>query len=41
MIALRDYAAWITGVQIGVDYSRIDFSGRASRLRFAVKWKTR
>ena len=24
-IALRDYAAWITGVQIGVDYSRIDF----------------
>jgi misacylated tRNA(Ala) deacylase len=24
-IALQDYAAWITGVQIGVDYSRIDF----------------
>src|SRR5207344_2346238 len=24
-IALRDYAAWITGVQIGMDYSRIDF----------------
>jgi misacylated tRNA(Ala) deacylase len=24
-IALRDYTAWITGVQIGVDYSRIDF----------------
>ena len=24
-IALRDYAGWITGVQIGVDYSRIDF----------------
>jgi misacylated tRNA(Ala) deacylase len=24
-IALRDYEAWITGVQIGVDYSRIDF----------------
>jgi misacylated tRNA(Ala) deacylase len=24
-IALRDYAAWITGVQIGEDYSRIDF----------------
>jgi misacylated tRNA(Ala) deacylase len=24
-IALRDYAAWITGVQIGVDYSRVDF----------------
>lgn len=22
---LRDYAAWITGVQINVDYSRIDF----------------
>ncbi len=24
-IALRDHAAWITGVQIGPDYSRIDF----------------
>jgi len=24
-IALRDYGAWITGVQIGTDYSRIDF----------------
>ncbi len=24
-IALRDYAGWITGVQIGIDYSRIDF----------------
>ena len=24
-IVLRDYAGWITGVQIGVDYSRIDF----------------
>jgi misacylated tRNA(Ala) deacylase len=24
-IALHDYAGWITGVQIGVDYSRIDF----------------
>jgi misacylated tRNA(Ala) deacylase len=24
-IALRDYAGWITGVQIGVDQSRIDF----------------
>lgn len=24
-IALRDYSGWITGVQIGVDYSRIDF----------------
>lgn len=24
-IALRDYNAWITGAQIGVDYSRIDF----------------
>lgn len=24
--ALRDYRAWITGVQIGVDYSRIDFT---------------
>lgn len=24
-IALQDYGAWITGVQIGVEYSRIDF----------------
>lgn len=24
-IALRDYDGWITGVQIGMDYSRIDF----------------
>ena len=24
-IALRDYGGWITGTQIGVDYSRIDF----------------
>jgi misacylated tRNA(Ala) deacylase len=24
-VALRDYGGWITGVQIGVDYSRIDF----------------
>ena len=24
-LALRDYGAWITGVQIGVDHSRIDF----------------
>ncbi|MEO8661655.1 MAG: alanyl-tRNA editing protein [Bryobacteraceae bacterium] len=24
-IALRDYKAWITGAQIGTDYSRIDF----------------
>jgi misacylated tRNA(Ala) deacylase len=24
-IALRDYDAWITGAQIGTDYSRIDF----------------
>ncbi len=24
-IALRDYEGWITGVQIGADYSRIDF----------------
>jgi misacylated tRNA(Ala) deacylase len=24
-IALRDYDGWITGVQIGADYSRIDF----------------
>jgi misacylated tRNA(Ala) deacylase len=24
-IVLRDYAGWITGVQVGTDYSRIDF----------------
>lgn len=24
-VALRDYGAWITGAQIGVDYARIDF----------------
>jgi misacylated tRNA(Ala) deacylase len=24
-VALRDYSGWITGVQIGEDYSRIDF----------------
>jgi misacylated tRNA(Ala) deacylase len=24
-LALRDYGGWITGVQIGIDYSRIDF----------------
>lgn len=24
-IALRDYGAWITGAQIGIDHSRIDF----------------
>jgi misacylated tRNA(Ala) deacylase len=28
-IALQDYGAWITGVQIGVDYSRIDFKWEA------------
>lgn len=27
-ITLRDYDAWITGAQIGVDYSRIDFKNR-------------
>jgi misacylated tRNA(Ala) deacylase len=25
-IVLRDYAGWITGAQIGIDYSRIDFN---------------
>lgn len=25
-IVLRDYQGWITGAQIGVDYSRIDFN---------------
>ena len=25
-IVLRDYTGWITGAQIGVDYSRVDFN---------------
>jgi misacylated tRNA(Ala) deacylase len=34
-IALRDYNGWITGVQIAVDYSRIDFKldGIVTRIR--------
>ena len=40
-IALQDYGAWITGVQIGVDYSRIDFKwdGFAAALTAAVEAK--
>ncbi|HKU98932.1 MAG TPA: alanyl-tRNA editing protein [Vineibacter sp.] len=40
-IALRDYGAWITGVQIGVDYSRIDFKwdGFSSALSAALEAK--
>ncbi len=40
-IALQDYGAWITGVQIGVDYSRIDFKwdSFAAALTAAVEAK--
>jgi len=40
-IALRDYGAWITGVQIGVDYSRIDFKwdGFSAALSTALEAK--
>jgi misacylated tRNA(Ala) deacylase len=40
-IALRDYNGWITGVQIGVDYSRIDFKfdDFSSALRDALEFK--
>ena len=40
-IALRDHNGWITGVQIGVDYSRIDFKfdDFSSALRDALELK--
>src|SRR5262249_30998339 len=40
-IALRDYKAWITGVQISVDYSRIDFKfeGFTPELRGEIEQK--
>lgn len=40
-IALRDYHGWITGVQIGVEYSRIDFKfdDFSSALRDALELK--
>lgn len=40
-IVLRDYAGWITGAQIGVDYSRIDFNlpGFSAEMRIALEEK--
>jgi len=40
-IVLRDYSGWITGAQIGVDYSRIDFnlSGFSPELRAELEQK--
>ena len=40
-IALRDYGGWITGVQIAVDYSRIDFKldGLLSQIRTELEVK--
>lgn len=40
-IALRDYGGWITGVQIGTDYSRIDFKleGFSPALRAELETK--
>jgi len=40
-IALRDYDGWITGVQIGVEYSRIDFklSGFSPKIRIELEEK--
>lgn len=42
-IALRDYGGWITGVQIGVDYSRIDFKleGFSAAMRAELEKKVR
>jgi len=42
-IALRDYGGWITGVQIGVDYSRIDFKleGFSAAMCAALEEKVR
>ena len=36
-IALRDYGGWITGVQIAVDYSRIDFKLEAFSAALAAE----
>ncbi len=40
-IALRDYGGWITGVQIGADYSRIDFKleGFSAAMRAELETK--
>jgi misacylated tRNA(Ala) deacylase len=40
-IALRDYGGWITGVQIGTDYSRIDFKleGFSAAMRAELEGK--
>jgi misacylated tRNA(Ala) deacylase len=42
-IALKDYGGWITGVQIGVDYSRIDFKveGFSAAMRAELEKKVR
>lgn len=40
-IALRDYGGWITGVQIGTEYSRIDFklAGFSPEMRIELEGK--
>ena len=40
-IALQDYGGWITGVQIGTEYSRIDFKleGLSAALCTELEWK--
>jgi misacylated tRNA(Ala) deacylase len=40
-IVLRDYSGWITGAQIGVDYSRIDFNlpGFSAEMRYELEQK--
>ncbi len=40
-LALRDYNAWITGVQIGPDYSRIDFKLEAFSPSLAAELETK
>lgn len=40
-IALRDYDAWITGVQIGPDYSRIDFKLESISASITVELESR
>ncbi len=40
-IALRDYNAWITGAQIGTDYSRIDFKVEGFSQQLATELEAR
>src|SRR3954454_15366710 len=40
-IALRDYDGWITGVQIGQDYSRIDFKLEGFSARLCAEFETK